>query len=260
MNQSCLYCYRTLEEGQVDFHDSCATDLFGCSTVSSYPFAGDVGENYRAEELREGYIPQLEALAMRFAQSALILTVPNTLVPSADGTLRYIKKWDSSRQSIEQLVESLEGCEFDGSFEMIAELVEDFSSIAKLDLVTLFEQLIMGWVVGCNTMGLSSFALTRPNAGVCSLAPIMALEPQIDSAGDELAVEVNGKRKNLRRADFESAMRFMGLKDRIIRITIEKIINAREQWAQIAESSPLEEETKSRFWALVCARLARLNK
>lgn len=145
---------------------------------------------------------------------------------------------------------------------MVAEIVEHFSSIARLDVVTLFEQVIFCWVVGCRSTSLSSFALSRPNAGVCSLAPISELSVELATATDkdEFALEINGKRRGIRRSDFEAAMKFMDLKDRIIRITIDKIVNAKEQWGEIIEKSTLSEEQKRAFTDQISDRLKRLSK
>lgn len=243
----------------MDFHLSCATDLFGCATAPLYPFEAPNSELFNADCVAENSVcALLEALSMRMAQSALILTVPNSLVRNREGGLIHVKKYDPQAETIGELIARLDGCEFDDSFEMVAELVEDFSSISRLDLVTLFEHLIFGWIVGCNTMGVDSFALSRPNAGVCSLTPIFRVVPAFE--GDELALTLSGKRDNIRRSDFESAMRYMGLKDRIIRITIEKMIKAKEQWLNQIESSVLSDDDKRRFSELVCSRLQRLNK
>jgi len=37
----CLYCYQELEEGQVDFHPSCARKFFGSNTVPVLPYTRD---------------------------------------------------------------------------------------------------------------------------------------------------------------------------------------------------------------------------
>ena len=37
----CLYCYKELQEGQVDFHPSCARKFFGSETVPILPYTRD---------------------------------------------------------------------------------------------------------------------------------------------------------------------------------------------------------------------------
>ncbi len=246
MNRSCLCCFAELEGlDQVDFHDECQPTMVDGSYI------------YRSADLQSGYIPTLEALAMRLARVALILTRSSTLVRSSDGELQFAMAKDSSVESLSDFVGSLEGCEFDGSVEMIADVVDDFSSISRLDLVNLFEQVIFGWVVGCDSLSLGSFAFSRPNAGVCSLAAAFDFVPQLGSSG-EFALTVNGKRKGIVRRDFEAAMRYMGLKDRIIRITIEKMINSKERWLEIIERAPLSEEQRSQFASIISCRIAAL--
>ena len=38
MTTRCLYCYQTLEEGNVDFHPRCSTKIFGQATSPSFGF------------------------------------------------------------------------------------------------------------------------------------------------------------------------------------------------------------------------------
>lgn len=208
------------------------------------------------------YSPELQSVVMRLAQSSLILCAPSTLVQGGDGELHFAIKYDTTAESIEQLISRLEGCSFDGSAEMIAELVEDFSSISRLDVVSYFEQLIFAWVTGCYAVSPGSFALSHPNEGVSSLAPIFDFVPELIAKGSdkEFGLEVNGKRKNLRKADFESAMKFMDLKARIIRITIEKITKSREKWGEIIQSSFLSDELKKSYYAQISTRLSLLEK
>ncbi len=255
MNNSCLYCFRELEEGQVDFHEECAIQLFGVATPR-------LGDAFVVKEVNDecGYWPEVEATAMRMAQAVMILTAPSSLVRTAGGGVAFARRRELLAESLPTLVERLEECEFDGSAEMIAELVEDFSSIARLDVVNLFEQILFGWTIGCDDMSLSSFALLRPNAGVCSLAPAFDLVPQLAQEQSQFGLSINGKRKNIRRKDFEAAMRHMGLKDRIIRITIEKMIKAKEQWFDVIDRAPLSDEQRSKFKQVVIYRISTLQK
>ncbi|MFI3332729.1 MAG: HipA domain-containing protein [Rikenellaceae bacterium] len=255
MNKSCLYCFRELAQGEVDFHGECAVEFFGSAT----PQLSDAF-SLKVADAESGYLPQVEAVALRMARSVMILTQVASLVPTAEGGVALARRGDLYAESLVELVERLDGCEFDGSLEMIAELIEDFSSIARLDVVNLFEQAIFGWVVGCNGISLASFSLSRPNAGVCSLAPIYDFVPHLDGTQEPFGLTINGKNRNIARRDFEAAMRHMGLKDRIIRITIEKITKAREQWAEIIDHSPLSEELKESFKRFVMRRIAILQK
>ncbi len=259
MNKKCLYCYQALEESQVDFHVDCAMGFFGCESAPSS--LADLGEQYLIKRGEQGvYTPELEAVTMRLAQAALILTIPNTLFRDDKGDLIFLAKEDKTAETLDKFIEGLDGCVFDGSAEMIAELVEDFSSISRLDLVTFYEQLIFGWVIGCSSMSLSSFAFSRPNAGVCSLSAIYDLYPTLSNTEEELSLEINGKRKNIRRSDFEASMKFMGLKDRIIRITIEKLLKAKEQWSEIIERSELSGELKRAYFSQISSRLKILER
>ncbi len=257
MNMNCLYCFRPLAAGEVDYHAECAADFFGAEG-QSLPEGYVVRERDNVVE----YTPEEEAVTFRLARAAMILTQGSLLVRCGQsGALGFAVRRDDSVERIDELVARLEGCEFDGSYEMIAEMVEDFSSISRLDVVNLYEQIIFGWIVGCNSMTLNSFGLSHPNAGVCSLAPIARMIPLLAVAGgDELALDICGKRRNIHRSDFERSMRSMGLKDRIIRITIEKMISAKESWFELIDLAPLSEERKQQLKTQISARLEVLGR
>ena len=45
MCERCLYCYKELKEGQVDYHPACSKKLFGTKTPPRLPFLrSEIGE------------------------------------------------------------------------------------------------------------------------------------------------------------------------------------------------------------------------
>ncbi|MFR9547166.1 MAG: hypothetical protein SNJ29_16560 [Rikenellaceae bacterium] len=207
---------------------------------------------------------QAEAVAMRLARAALILTVPSSLARADDGGVVYAKKLDANLETFDHLVSTLDGCEFDNSAEMIAELVEDFSTISRLDIVNFFEQLLFLWIMDCQAVSLRSFALYRPNDGLCTLSPLVGVSPAFAERGEVSAsrfpITINNKSSKICRSDFESAMRYMGLKDRIIRITIEKMICSKERWLDIISTAPISIELKALFVEQITTRINILLK
>ncbi len=247
----CLYCY---QEGET--HAQCAAEFWGSDTLPSEKF------DTRYSDSVGGYSAQAEALVLRLASKALILTQPTTLYRDDKGEICLVQRKGIGAESIEQLAARLEGCHFDHSVEMMADLVEDFSAISRLDVVNLFEQVLFGWIMGCNTMSGSDFALLN-NPGGATLSPLFNARPSLifaqeDPTLDQFALSINGKRRGIKRNDFEVAMRYMGLKERIIRITIQKMISSKESWLSTIENSMLEEPQRKALSRLISLRLSAL--
>ena len=114
-------------------------------------------------------LPEVEDLTMHLAQLAKIKTVPHSLVRFADGELSYItKRIDRgvkgeklAMEDICQLSERLTEYKYKGSYEQIAKIIANYSSVPKLDLVNYWEQVVFSWLTGNADMHLKNFSLYR---------------------------------------------------------------------------------------------------
>ena len=126
----CLYCYQELDEGQVDFHPSCARKFFGNDTPPILPYTRDnmteVAKQvmsvtgvqakmsldvnrgskneparftivglwgkyiFKPQSAKYPNLPELEDLTMKMAEIAHIRTARHTLIRLADGELGYL--------------------------------------------------------------------------------------------------------------------------------------------------------------------------
>ena len=59
----CLYCYKELKEGQVDYHPSCAKKLFGTKTAPVLPYERSQISEESGEGSDHAYRSAGEALA-----------------------------------------------------------------------------------------------------------------------------------------------------------------------------------------------------
>lgn len=93
------------------------------------------------------YLPEVEDLTMHLAELAKIKIVPHSLVRFADGELSYITKRidrDSKGEKLAmedmyQLSERLTEYKYKGSYEQIAKLIKQYSSVPKLDVINFWE-------------------------------------------------------------------------------------------------------------------------
>ncbi len=127
----CLYCYKSLAQGEVDFHPACAKAFWGNPVAPAFPYTIDQLSDMAVQIIRSqtsltgvqpklslhlssekkltvvglwgGYIckpqskeyaelPQVEDLTMHLAQLAGIDVVPHSLMRMQDGSLCYITK------------------------------------------------------------------------------------------------------------------------------------------------------------------------
>ncbi|MFI3318535.1 MAG: hypothetical protein SNH88_05045 [Rikenellaceae bacterium] len=184
--------------------------------------------------------PAMSCLLMQMARAANILT--------AEGQQEL-----TERESIAEIVEG----DGEPSYEFVTEVVEICSTIARLDLASLWEVVIFSWVVGCNEMDMNSIALHSPNRGVCSLAPIQRLSSSL-GRGDETALTINGKRKGITRRDILKAMISSGVKERTLNLIVKALEAAKPRWAELIAESQITPEQRVALKDLIDRRLALL--
>ncbi len=200
-----------------------------------------------------------EEVAMKMAEAVAMLVTPHGLVDGESGLMQCaVRQIDG--ESICEITQTPDSECFDAEYEFVAEVVEECSTIGRLDVINLWERVIFAWVIGDAEQGLLSFSLHEPHAGLFSLAPITRLSPMTADDSKELALSVAAKRRGLRRADFvKAALESPSIKSRALNIIFTKFVGAIDKWRTIIEESELSAESKSRFVALVEGRVQMLS-
>ncbi len=300
--RKCLYCYKPLNDGELDYHKSCARKIFNSTVVPALPYTRNnikelareivtasttvtgvqaklsldiarTGKNepqrftivglwgrfiLKPQTDRFANLPENEDLTMHLAEAAGIKTVPHSLIRFADGELCYItrridrtKKGDKiAMEDMCQLSERLTEDKYKGSYERIAKLIREDSSAPLLDIINFWEVVVFSWLTGNADMHLKNFSLFRPK-GVYMLTPaydLLTTAIVMPEDDDELALTLNGKKKNIKRDDFEKAMWDNGMDDKAITNLFNKFEKALPKWFSIIEESflPTEQQTKYR--------------
>ena len=308
----CLYCYKPLAEGEVDYHKTCARKIFESTTVPVLPYTranirelareivtasttvtgvqaklsldiarGCAGEPQRftivglwgrfilkPQTDRFANLPENEDLTMHLAEIVGIKTVPHSLIRFADGELCYItrrvdrtKKGEKiAMEDMCQLSERLTEDKYKGSYERIAKLIRQYSSAPLLDVVNFWEVVLFSWLTGNSDMHLKNFSLFRP-ADSYMLTPaydLLSTSIVMPEDDEELALTLNGKKKRLKRIDFETAMRASGMDDKAIVKLFNKFSKAIPKWYQIIEESFLPDDVKLAYRSQIESMSARL--
>lgn len=312
--KKCLFCYKPLHEGEVDYHPQCAKRFFGSYPAPTLPYTrkdidklarvvvqnrttvtgvqaklsidlehdstgnpqrltivGVMGR-YILKPQTEQFelLPEIEDLTMHLAELARIRTVPHALIRFSDGELNYITRRidrtvDGRKLPMEdmcQLAGRLTEQKYQGSYEMIAQLIRKYSSMGNLDVVNYWEQVVFSWIVGNADMHLKNFSLFSENPGKYLLAPTY---DQVSTAivmpedTEELALPLNGFKKKLMRMDFMQAMEASGIAAQVAERILNRFTGMVSKWFSCIDASFVSENQKEEYKALIQRRIEALQ-
>lgn len=192
-------------------------------------------------------LPENEDLTMHMAEAAGIKTVPHSLIRFVDGELCYLtRRVDRTKKGAKiamedmcQLSERLTEDKYKGSYERIAKLIRQYSSAPLLDVVNFWEVVLFSWLTGNADMHLKNFSLFRP-ANDYMLTPaydLLSTSLAMPEDDEELALTLNGKKKRIKRQDFEIAMRDSGMEEKAISNLFLRFSKAIPKWHDLITES-----------------------
>lgn len=212
------------------------------------------------------HLPEVEDLTMHLAEIAKIKIVPHSLIRFQDGELAYITKRidrtsNGEKLAMEdmcQLSERLTEYKYKGSYEQIAKIIMRYSAAPKLDVVNFWEQVLFSWITGNADMHLKNFSLYSLRKGLYSLTPaydMVSTALVMSEDQEDLALTLNGKKRKIKRADFEFAMRDSGLEDKIIEKMFSKFVKASAKWFEFIDISFLPDDMKEQYKLIIQEKL-----
>ncbi len=214
-------------------------------------------------------LPELEDLTMHMAEAAKIAVVPHGLIRFDDGELCYItrridRQPDGSKTAMEdmcQLSERLTEYKYKGSYEQIAKLIKKYSAVPQLDLVNFWEVVVFSWITGNSDMHLKNFSLYKTPLGYCLTPAYDLLSTLIVMPQDteELALTLNGKKRKIKRSDFEKAMTASGLNEKVIQNMANKFGKAISKWIDLIDNSFLPNDIKREYKRLIIKRVIMMR-
>ena len=215
-------------------------------------------------------LPENEDLTMHMAEAARIKVVPHSLIRLADGSLGYItRRIDRTKKG--EKIDMEDMCQltlhpteykYKSSCEQIAKTIAAYSSTPRLDLVNFMQVLLFSFVTGNNDMHLKNFSLYRPKA-LYQLSPAYdLLNVAIANPKDkeEMALPINGKKAQIKLADFLKASDTMGIEQRVTLGLINGLRNAMPAWIDLINNSFLSDEMKQNYLDLISRRMDVLTK
>jgi serine/threonine-protein kinase HipA len=215
------------------------------------------------------HLPEVEDLTMHLAAIANLPTVPHSLIRLQSGTLAYItKRIDRApkdkfhMEDMCQLTERLSEDKYHGSYEQIAKTIQQHTKNPGLDVVNFFELVIFSFLTGNADMHLKNFSLiNQPGIGpVFSQAYDLVATAMVNPADNEdMALTLNGKKRKIKRSDFEAAFNTLKLDVKQQENIFSKMERVTPEWEEMIDISFLSEEWKEMYKALIKERFKRLS-
>lgn len=215
-------------------------------------------------------MPELEALCMLLTQACGIEIVPFLLLPLKGGELAYItRRIDRNAQGEKFAME--DACQFNermtehkyrGSYEQIAKGIIAYSKNPLKDVVHFYEQVIVSFLTGNNDMHLKNFSLIAKEPNAYQLTPaydMIAAQLLLPDDIDDLALNLNGKKRKLKRKDFNEAMLKAHIPERAIENLWKRIQKGMNEWSTLINHSFLSQERKEEFKELINSKTAQLK-
>lgn len=233
-------------------------------TLVGYP----AGYILKPESSEFQKLPQSEFVAMKLAELWKIKTVPNALFQMADGSLAYIaKRIDRTGEKIAmedfcQLGERLTEDKYKGSYEQCGKIISKYSAMPVADKSDFFNRLLFCFIIGNNDMHLKNFSLIETAGSVFVLSAAYDLvSVQIVNPEDteEMALTLNGKKRNLKKSDFLHLAENLGLNEKAAHRMIERSVEVAKKIDRDLVEYFLEELTEP-FFDLVQSRCLVLSR
>lgn len=179
-------------------------------------------------------LPEIEDLTMHLAELSKLKTVEHSLIRLKSGQLAYLTKRIDRKngkkfhmEDMCQITERLTEHKYNGSYEQIAKAIIKYTDNPGLDVADFFELVIFSFLTGNNDMHLKNFSLLRRNSkyDLCPAYDLVSSELVVEGDDEDLALNLNGKKKKIKKKDFEIAMKGSGLDHKVIENIFKKYEN-----------------------------------
>lgn len=200
-------------------------------------------------------MPQNEHVTMRIAEAFGIRVVPSSLIRLASGELSYITKRIDRKETGEkihmldmfQISEAVD--KYKGSMEKIGKALENYSGNTLLDKTFYLDLVIFSFLSGNNDMHLKNFSMIESSYGwVLSPAyDLVNVSIVIPDDKEEIALPLVGKKKKLKREDFEKLGEGMGLTPKQIKAAFNRMIKYKSDAMDLIDKSFLSSDMKTAY-------------
>ncbi|MGL4598709.1 MAG: HipA domain-containing protein [Bacteroidia bacterium] len=248
---------------------SLVNDVLKKNKSSRLTIVGALGGNYILKPPSEHYpeMPQNEHLTMRMAEAFGLRTVKSSLIRLKSGELSYITKRIDRTETGEkihmldmcQIVEAFD--KYKCSMERIGKAIGKYSDDTLFDQLYFFELSVFSFLTGNNDMHLKNFSMINM-ANKWVLAPAYdLLNVSIANPADkeELALTLEGKKKKLKRENFEKLGYDLELNKKQIESVFKRFATKKDVALAWIDHSFLSKKQKEKYKMLLEKRYAILQ-
>jgi serine/threonine-protein kinase HipA len=214
-------------------------------------------------------LPEIEDLTMNLAELSKVKTVEHSLIRLKSGELAYItKRIDRIKdkklhmEDMCQLTERQTEHKYKGSHEQVAKTIKAFSTNPGFDIVSFYELVLFCFLTGNNDMHLKNFSLLKNvnlNYNLCPAYDLVASELVVEGDEEELALNLNGKKKKIKKKDFSIAMKTSGMNDKSIENVFKKFEKLQDKWHVFIDLSFLSNEFKESYHSMIIEKFNQLE-
>ncbi len=223
-------------------------------------------------------LPEAEYLVMQMAKATGIKTVPFALIrlsPQENSRAYITKRIDriSTENNETQMLAMEDFCQLEdrltqdkyrGSYERCAKVISRYSSQKLLDLTELFLRIAFSFAIGNSDMHLKNFSLIEDHfcsgsyilSAAYDMLPVNVVLPEDQ---EQLALTMNGKKRNIRKKDFLAFAETAGLPGRSAQKLLNKIVSMEETYIAMCGKSLIPDDMKDAFCQLISRRIAVLK-
>lgn len=238
-------------------------DRVGRFTIVGYP------SGYILKPQSDDYpnLPEAEFLSMKMADKTGISTVPNALI-LVNGRYAFITKRIDRKDG--QLFAMEDFCQLSGrvtsdkyrsSYENCGKIIRRYSNNTGIDIAEFYYRLLFCFLTGNSDMHLKNFSLIEDSPGnrvfalskAYDMLPVNVIMP---SDPEQMALTVNGKKRNIRKKDFTALADNLGLAPKAASGLMSKMFSFAVQFDDIIDASYVPENMKSELKELIKERAA----
>ncbi len=215
-------------------------------------------------------IPENEDLTMKLAKLFGIKIPLTGLVYSKDNSFTYfIKRFDRSGRNnkihvedFAQLSGRTRDTKYDSSMEKVIFVINQFTSFPFIEKKKMFLLTLFNFIVGNEDMHLKNFSLIRSGDKI-EMSPAYDLlnTSIVLEDPEEIALPLNGKKKNLTKEDLVEYFgnNRLGLNEKTTNEVLNNLKKIHSDFKPIIETSFLPEHLKQKYFDLVNSRIERLG-
>lgn len=239
-------------------------------TIVDYP----TGYILKPQTEEYAYLPEYEDLAMRIAKVAGVQTVPFGLIKTGDSYAYITKRIDRdveddkvNKYAMEdfcQLSNRLTYDKYRGSYEGCGRIIKKYSNQVGFDLSEMYLRILISFLIGNSDMHLKNFSL-REKVSMCreySLSAAYDIVPTnliLPEDEEEMALTVNGKKKNITKKDFYLMAEHCGVNRKAADKMMQRVCKTMEAYIILIKQSKLPVEKQEEMIEFMKMRAKRFD-